>query len=430
VLPVIELTHRAGSILVMNARVPLAFSDDPLASTRKPLRIALVTETYPPEVNGVSLTVARIAEGLRRRGHDLQLIRPCQAADAPAGRAADPLREVQVRGAPIPCYTHLRMGLPAGRTLRALWRQRRPDLVHIATEGPLGWSALQVARGLDLPVTSDFRTNFQAYSGHYRLGWLRRAIEAYLRHFHNRSACTMVPTETLRAELQALGFERTVVVARGVDTELFDPARRSQALRRQWGLAEDDRAVLYVGRLAAEKNLELLLQTFAAIRQLDPQSRLVMVGDGPLRTSLQQRCPEAVFAGQRRGTDLAAHYASADLFVFPSQTETFGNVTPEAMASGLPVLAFDHAAAGQLIESGCNGWLAPLGDARAFVALAQRLVHDSAAARRAGEAARRSALELGWDGVLRQVECVFISTLVAHRSLRPASALLARWGPT
>ncbi len=425
-----ELTHRHGSMQSMKLHMPIVTPDEAAAPTRRPLRIALVTETYPPEVNGVALTVARVAEGLRQRGHDLQLVRPRQAADAASAQGGHRHRELLVAGVPIPCYAHLRMGLPAGSTLRRWWRSRRPDLVHIATEGPLGWSALRAARELDLPVTSDFRTNFQAYSGHYRMGWLRGAIAAYLRGFHNRTSCTMVPTEAQRAELQAGGFERTVVVARGVDTQRFDPARRSQALRGQWGVAEDDHAVLYVGRLAAEKNLDLLLQAFAAMRQVDPRARLVLVGDGPLRCALQQRCPEALFAGQRSGTDLAAHYASADLFLFPSLTETFGNVTPEAMASGLPVLAFDHAAAGQLIEHGHNGWLAPQGDAAAFVQLAKRLVQDGPAARRSGEAARRCALELGWDGILRQVETVFISALIAHRSLRPASSLLARWGPT
>jgi len=412
----------------MNARAPTAMLDQPVVSTRKPLRIALVTETYPPEVNGVALTVARIAEGLRQRGHELQLVRPRQAADGSAGHAGHPLRDVLVAGAPIPCYPHLRLGLPAGRELRRLWRRRRPDLVHIATEGPLGWSALRAARELDIAVTSDFRTNFQAYSGHYRLGWLRGVIAAYLRRFHNLAGCTMVPTEALRAELQAAGFERTVVVARGVDTQRFSPARRSEALRRQWGVADGDAVVLYVGRLAAEKNLELLLQAFAAMRQINPRMQLVLVGDGPLRAALGERCPQAVFAGQRSGVDLAAHYASADLFVFPSLTETFGNVTPEAMASGLPVLAFDHAAAGQLIEHGQSGWLAAHGDAAAFVRWAQHLAHEPAAARRAGQAARRCALDLDWDGIVRQLETVFISALIAHRSLGPATSLLARWG--
>ena len=392
------------------------------ALDRRPLRIALVTETYPPEVNGVALTVARIADGLRRRGHQLQLVRPRQAGDG-AGTAG----ELLVRGAPIPCYPHLRLGLPAAHRLRDAWSRWRPELVHIATEGPLGASALRVARELELAVTSDFRTNFQAYSAHYRLGWLRGAILAYLRRFHNRAGCTMVPTEALRAELQAAGFERTLVVARGVDTQLFDPARRSEGLRRHWGAEDGARVVLYVGRLAAEKNLDALLQAFAAMRQIDARLRLVLVGDGPLRDTLRQRCPEAVFAGQRSGADLAAHYASADLFLFPSLTETFGNVTPEAMASGLPVLAFDHAAAGQLIEHGHSGWLAPYGDASAFVHLAQALVRDPVAARRAGQEARRNALELGWDGIVRQIETVFLSTLIAQRGQSPAASLLARW---
>ena len=403
----------------MTAALPDAL---PSALDRRPLRIALVTETYPPEVNGVALTVARIADGLRRRGHVLQLVRPRQAGDA-----AGAVGELLVRGAPIPCYPHLRLGLPAARRLRVAWGAWRPELVHIATEGPLGASALRVARDLDLAVTSDFRTNFQAYSAHYRLGWLRGAILAYLRGFHNRSSCTMVPTEALRAELQAAGFQRTLVVARGVDTQLFDPARRSESLRRHWGVEDGARAVLYVGRLAAEKNLDTLLQAVAAMRQIDPRLRLVLVGDGPLRDALRQRCPEAVFAGQRSGTDLATHYASADLFLFPSLTETFGNVTPEAMASGLPVLAFDHAAAGQLIEHGHSGWLAPYGDAAAFVRLAQALVCDPRAARRAGQAARRSALDLGWDGIVRQIETVFLSALIAQRGQGPAASLLARW---
>jgi glycosyltransferase involved in cell wall biosynthesis len=413
----------------MNLPVTLAMPADSPALGRRPLRIALVTETYPPEVNGVALTVARIAEGLRQRGHDLQLVRPRQAADGPA-QDGHCHRELLVHGAPIPCYPHLRLGLPAGRALRTLWRNRRPDLVHIATEGPLGWSALRAARELDIAVTSDFRTNFQAYSGHYRMGWLRGVIAAYLRHFHNRTGCTMVPTEALQAELQSAGFERTVVVARGVDTQRFNPAQRSEALRRQWGVAEGDSVVLYVGRLAAEKNLELLLQAFGAMQQINPRLHLVLVGDGPLRAALHERCPAAVFAGQRGGDDLASHYASADLFLFPSLTETFGNVTPEAMSSGLPVLAFDHAAAGQLIEHGESGWLAAHGDSAAFVHWAQQLAADPAAALRAGQAARRSALDLGWDGIVRQVETVFISALIAHRSQGPATSLLARWGPT
>ncbi|MDE1948580.1 MAG: glycosyltransferase family 1 protein, partial [Burkholderiales bacterium] len=311
-----------------------------------PLRIAVVTETYPPEVNGVSTTIARVVEGLLECGHRLQLVRP-RRDEGDAGTPGPGLQTLLVRGLPIPRYPQLRMGLPARRTLVSSWLRERPDVVHIATEGPLGWSALRAALQLKLPLTSDFRTNFHAYSRHYGIGWLERPIVGYLRRFHNRTGCTMAPTEMLRRELEHAGFERTAVVARGVDARRFSPERRSEALRRSWGVGADETVVLCVGRLAPEKNLDTLLEAFEGMRAVNPALRLVLVGDGPMREQLRQRCPDAVFAGLRGGDDLAAHYASGDLFLFPSLTETFGNVTPEAMASGLPVLAFDCAAAGQ-----------------------------------------------------------------------------------
>ena len=368
------------------------------------LRIAVVTETYPPEVNGVALSLARVVEGLRERHHDVQLIRPRQPADACA--AGEREGALLVRGLPIPRYPHLTMGVPAVRLLLNRWRAERPDLVHIATEGPLGWSALQAATRLALPVCSDFRTNFHAYSRHYGIGWLQRPIRAYLRHFHNRTACTMVPTEALRRELAADGFENLTVLARGVDTQRFHPRHRRLALRAAWGAGPSTRVVLCVGRLAPEKNLGLLIDAYEAMRRIDADLRLVFVGDGPTRRELQRRCPEAIFAGQRADEELAAHYASADLFVFTSMTETYGNVTPEAMASGLAVLAFAHAAAGQLIHSGESGLLAPLGDGAAFVRQAESLVRDRAAAQAMAERGRERVAELGWGRIIDQVEAV------------------------
>ncbi len=390
------------------------------------LRVAVVTETYPPEVNGVSTTIARVVEGLLARGHEIELVRPRRDAnDAPA--CADRLQEMLVRGLAIPRYAQLRMGLPARGRLVDRWTRQRPDLVHIATEGPLGWSALRAALQLGLPTTSDFRTNFHAYSRHYGIGWLQQPIVGYLRRFHNRTGCTMVPTEALRRELEADGFERTVVVARGVDSQGFGPQWRSEGLRRSWGAVPGDTVVLCVGRLAPEKNLGLLLEAFAAMRAASPSLRLVFVGDGPLRPTLQARCPDAVFAGLRSGADLAAHYASGDLFLFPSLTETFGNVTPEAMASGLPVLAYDYAAAAQLVRAGENGLLAPFDDHRAFVRQAVALVTDPAAARTMGLAARQTALGMDWVRIVRQIEAVMRSVLPDGVARSP-SAVLGDWG--
>jgi glycosyltransferase involved in cell wall biosynthesis len=378
---------------------------DELPAREQSLRIAVVTETYPPEVNGVSLTVARFVEGLRARHHDIQLIRPRQSRlDMTSSERG--MQQVLLRGLPIPRYPQLKMGLPAKGALVKMWSFRRPDVVHIVTEGPLGWSALQAARKLKLPVTSDFRTNFHAYSRHYGIGWLQKPIFAYLRKFHNHTSATLVPTESLRAELAAMGFRNTHVVARGVDTERFSPARRSITLRQQWGADENTTVAIYVGRLASEKNLGLLIEAYEAMREKDSRMKLVIVGDGPMRIELQGRCPNAIFAGQQVGDDLAMHYASGDVFIFPSMTETYGNVTPEAMGSGLALLAYDYAAASQLIVNNQNGMLAPLGNARAFVEQAAALAIDKERIRALRLAARLTAESTGWPAVVAEFESV------------------------
>ncbi|MBN8511105.1 MAG: glycosyltransferase, partial [Burkholderiales bacterium] len=268
------------------------------------LRIAFVTETYPPEINGVATTTAQLVDGLLGRRHHVQLVRPRQCA-ADVGGGLGRLQELLVPGLPIPGYPHLRMGLPCRRRLEQRWSRARPDVVHVATEGPLGWAALQAARRLAIPVTSDFRTNFHAYSAHYGVGWLQRPIVAYLRRFHNQAACTLVPTEALRRELEAAGFERVQVVPRGVDTVHFSPARRSEALRRSWGAGPDDVVLGCVGRLAVEKNLGVVVAAYREVRRALPSARLVFVGDGPQRAQLQAACAEARFAGARSGDDLA-----------------------------------------------------------------------------------------------------------------------------
>jgi len=367
------------------------------------LRLSVVTETWPPEINGVSLTLSRLVQGLCARNHQVQLIRPRQTRVDQALRHTG-FEEVLMRGMPIPRYPELKLGLPGKRALIQAWTLKRPDLVHIATEGPLGWSALQAARRLRLPVTSDFRTNFHAYSQHYGVGWLRKPIVAYLRKFHNLTQLTMVPTQALRAELMNSGFQNVQVVARGVDTQLFNPDRRSDELRAQWGARADSLVMLVVGRLAAEKNLDVALQAFEVMRAHHADVRLVFVGDGPLRESLRQRCPQAVFAGMRKQAELAAYYASADLFVFPSVTETFGNVTIEALASGLPVLAFDTAAAGDWVKNRSNGWLVPVNDEAGFFSVAASLAQNPSLLAQARSLARAQVADLDWRQIAVQVE--------------------------
>ena len=383
---------------------PIVLEDYP--ATRPSLRIAVVTETWPPEVNGVAMTLAKLVQGLSHRNHDVQLIRPRQTkTDSPMN--ATSLEEVLMRGMPIPRYPELKLGLPSKKTLVKTWTLRRPDVVHIATEGPLGWSALQATKVLKLPVTSDFRTNFHSYSKHYGVGWLRKPIVAYLRKFHNATACTMVPTKELMRTLSENGFANLKVVSRGVDTKLFNISKRDTSLRSSWGATDNTKVLISVGRMAPEKNLDQVLKTYEALKLTGQSFKLVMVGDGPLKEQFQKRYPEIIFPGMLSQTNLATYYASSDLFIFPSQTETFGNVTLEALASGIPVLAFDCAAARDWVQTGINGWLVAENNPEGFAAQAVTIFNSKDLLDQITKSTRQQVVHLDWDQIAEQVESVF-----------------------
>jgi glycosyltransferase involved in cell wall biosynthesis len=362
------------------------------------LRIAVVTETYPPEVNGVAMTLGRIVDGLTRRGHSVQLIRPRQPREQ-GGPVLNGLEEILAPGVPLPSYGELRFGLPAKRKLVKLWSALRPDVVHVVTEGPLGWSATAAAAKLKLPITSSFHTNFQSYSGHYGLGLLKKTVESYLRKLHNRTAATMVPTRALATLLERQGYRNVRLLSRGVATDLFNPSQRSATLRESWGVTDDDVVLMSVGRLAKEKNVGLTLAAYQAVLKQHPHAKLVWVGDGPLKKTIAQQCPEAIFAGVRRGQELAAHYASGDVFVFPSLTETFGNVVPEALASGLALVAFEHAAAKELVTHGSNGLIAAPDEEHAFIQHVLTLASDAELRNRLARAAAPSVAHLDWESI-------------------------------
>ncbi|WP_420826830.1 glycosyltransferase family 4 protein [Chromatium okenii] len=369
--------------------------------------LSVVTETYPPEINGVANTMQQLVDGLAARGHRLQLIRPRQPSDP-----AQPLPQtVLVPGLPLPGYRGLRFGLPVYWRLRRHWSRQRPDLIYIATQGPLGHAALAAARALKIPTVTGFHTQFQHYSRHYGLGMLLRPISASLRHFHNHSDLTLVPTAALQTTLTADGFNNVQVFGRGVDVVRFSPTRRSAELRQSWGCDERSLVVIHVGRIAAEKNLDVAYQAYRAIAAEQPEVRFVLVGSGPEREHWQQRFPDVLCVGAKVGVDLAAHYASGDLFLFPSLTETFGNVVTEAMASGLPVIAFDDAAAHAYIRSGHNGVTVPVTEPAAFIAASVTAARDRQRLRELGLAARHTAEELSWEKVLGGLETHFAEVL-------------------
>ncbi|MBN2068898.1 MAG: glycosyltransferase family 1 protein [Opitutales bacterium] len=362
------------------------------------MKICIITETFPPEVNGVAMTLSRLADGLTSRGHKVQIIRPRQHRKDQTV-AVNGRLEVPVRGLPMPGYDGLHFGLPCPIRLRQLWKRDRPDLVHVATEGPLGWNAVEVARRLKLPVVSSYHTNFHSYGKHYGYGKLMQTALKWLRYVHNKTRATFVPSDDVLKMLNEAKFQNLKILGRGVDTQLFSPERRNKALRAQWGVDEETPVALFVGRLANEKNLPLTIEAYERMKVIQPKLKLVLVGDGPVRKELEARHPEIIFAGMRRGEDLAEHYASADLFLFASETETFGNVVTEAMASGLAVLTYNYAAALKYIHNGENGLAVPYKDSNAYLRQAELLITDTALQKRLKEASRASTLDISWEKV-------------------------------
>ncbi|MGH8038399.1 MAG: glycosyltransferase family 4 protein [Stenotrophomonas sp.] len=372
------------------------------------MRYAIVTETYPPEVNGVALTVQGLEQGLRAAGHQVDLVRPRQGSEDDADGA------LLVQGAGLPRYPGLRFGLPAPKRLARQWQQHRPDAIYIATEGPLGWSALRAARRLGIPVASGFHTRFDEYLPDYGVAWLQAAALRWMRRFHNQADATLVPTQELQQFLTSQGFDRVRLLARAVDSSQFDPQRRDPALREEWGIEGTGFAAIYVGRIAPEKNLALAVKAFRRLQQVRPKARFVWVGDGPSREKLAHENPDFIFCGVQRGEALARHFASGDLFLFPSRSETFGNVTLEAMASGLATLAFDYGAAREHLRTDESG--VAVDDDSAFVDAAVRLAGDDATRERLGRNAAAAMQRLHPQQVVAEFETLLAELASARRS--------------
>ena len=369
------------------------------------MRYAIVTETYPPEINGVALTVQTKEQGLRNRGHDVDVVRPRQTA----GQVAPP-HELLVRSAQIPRYPGMRFGFPAHRALRRQWSERRPDAIYIATEGPLGWSAMRTARRMGIPVASGFHTRFDQYTVDYGVGFLQPLALRWMRHFHNSSDATLVPTCELADFLNGERFDKVVHLPRAVDTSRFDPARRSAELRASWGVGNDGLVAIYLGRIAAEKNLPLAIRAFRELQQQRPDARFVWVGEGPELAGIRDANPDFVFCGLKRDEELATHFASADLFLFPSHSETFGNVTIEAMASGVATVAFRYGAAREHMLDGVNGMAIDGQDDEAFVRAACRVASDDEVrgalgfhAREAVRKLRPAQVSADFDDILQRI---------------------------
>lgn len=378
------------------------------------MRIEFVTDTFTPDINGVAMTLGRLRDGLRQKGHRVHVVH----TGLNAGRG-----ESQAVAVPLPGYPAVRVGLPKPFEFRTRWMSRRPDVIYIATESLLGKSAMKAANALGIPVVSGFHTNFHDYMDRYRVGVLRPLAMSYLRRFHQRADRTVVPSREVADRLMAEGVAQVHVLGRGVDTDLFSPGMRCEALRRAWGADPDVPVVVMVGRMAAEKNFDLAMAAFERMRAEVPELRCVVVGDGPLRPKLEAALPWVHFAGVQTGEELARHYASCDVLLFPSETETFGNVLLEGMASGLACVGYDYAATRSHVEHGINGLKVAKGDGEAFIAEVMRALRMGPS-HELRIAARRSVEPLGWDRIVDGLEDIFqevaASSVARAKIKRPA----------
>ncbi len=357
------------------------------------MRLTLVTDTFRPEVNGVTTVLATMRQGLLARGHDVQVIAPGY------GRlASDTEADVhRVPSIPCPTYAAVRLSWPVGSGIGRVISRFAPDVVHVVTEGPLGALARRRALRADIPLVTSFHTDFPSYAARYLGEWAVAPTRRYLRWFHGPARTTQTPSEVTCAELRRLGLARSTVWGRAVDCRLFQPARRDDVRRRPL-VPDGSTLVLHVGRIAVEKDVGTLVGGFLRVRaMLGERAAFCVAGDGPEAERVRRALPFATHLGFLGRDRLADLYADADLFVLTSPTETCGLVVLEAMASGLPVIAADAGGVRDNVRDGITGRLLPAGDADAFAQATADLVNDPGLRDCMGQAARAFAVARDWE---------------------------------
>lgn len=399
------------------------------------MRVLYCTDTYPPQVNGVSIVTALSADGLAQRGWQCAVIGPRYPAGATTpddalqiGASAE---RTAIPSAPLPGYPDIRLAAPDYGSIRRVIDRFKPDLIHCQTEFVIGRLGQVAALRAGVPFVSSYHTDFSKYTVAYGARWLRPAVSAYIGRFHRRSLRTYTPSAPAREDLRRMGVERVEVWGRGVDVQGFSPRRRSRSVRVAHGI-DDAFVLLHVGRLAAEKGVERIVEAFRLARELIPAGRrrlrLVIAGAGPAATRIRAAAPDGVIIlGQLdRKKELPTLYASADAFVFASLTETLGLVVLEAMASGLPVIAAPAGGVADHLRDGTNGLAYPPGDVEAMARAIVRLVLNRILREQLAEGARRTAEGLSWESELDRLDASYRDLLEAVSVVTmPSTASLA-----
>ncbi len=360
------------------------------------MRVAIFSEVYWPMVSGVGVTLLRLANALTARGHIVRVYSASYPLSPGGGDRPEVHRSPSV---PLFLYPDVQWAFPRYRAVLDDVRRFRPDVIHVATEFAMGVTGLRIGRQLGIPVVASAHTDYEKYASRYNLEWFMRAGWRYLRWFYRQTATVLCPSTVFERHLNARGVANTGIWTRGVDAEQFHPRHRREDYRRSLGLNPRDFLITYVGRIAREKDLDLLVDAWRLLGMKET-ARLVLVGRGPMESQLRRlRVPGIVLAGVKLDHDLSAAYASSDLFVFPSTTETFGNVLLEGMASGLPCLAADAGGVVEFARHGNNAWLVKPHSTDAIAEGLDQLITDGDLRKSLSVGARRTACARGWDNV-------------------------------
>lgn len=383
------------------------------------LRIALFSGNYNYVRDGANQALNRLAEYLLRQGASLRVYAP---------RVANPDFEptgdlVGIPNVRMPVKGRGEYRLPTGLDRAALKDLERfePNIVHIASPDPTGHRALKWAQEHDVPVLASVHTRFETYPRYYGLAFLEPVIEWILRRFYNRCDALVAPSQSMVEILLEQDMHDDIAIwSRGVDRTVFDPSRRDLEWRRAQGLADDDIAIVFLGRLVMEKGLDIFAETVVQLRKMQVPHKVLVIGDGPARDWFKSALPGGIFAGFQTGPDLGRALASGDIFFNPSITETFGNVTLEAMASGLPVVAAGATGSTSLVSEGETGRLVPPGDAHAYAAAISPYCTDHALRREHGEAGELKARQFSWDAINSVVADTYMRLVEDRRALQEA----------
>lgn len=386
-------------------------SDDKQGS----IHVAVVTATFPPDINGVSRVVRMLVDGLLAEGHTVTLIVPKCSKPERVNYKHDNLVMKQVLGAPIPMYPELKVGLTTPQSVRKFLEKNKPDIAYIATEESLGMVSLAACKKLKIPTVSGFHTNFDQYTASYGVGFAMKPLIKVLTNFHNKNHVTVTFSDESVDRIKKSGVKNVEKVQKGIDSELFHTKRRSNDFRKSIGVTDKDMLIAYIGRAAAEKNIPLSIKAFREMQAVLPSAKMLVVGDGPVRKKLEKENPDIVFVGAKSGKELAQAYASADVFLYASETETFGNVVPEAMSSGGVVVTYDYAAGKMFIDHGVNGYVVPLSDEKRFIAQAREVAQAWPHVYDVRLKAREAVLEYSIDAYVANYMEVFKGVLKAKK---------------